>query len=98
MSLLQRKSVEENGNGGPGAQRVVDERSAGATPTPVPNPELAERAHRRRFSSEYKLAMVKLRLPGEGHGAPGHERQCRGREMQDARAGSRLRDGNSFAL
>jgi len=59
MSLLQRKSVEENGNGGPGAQRVVDERSAGATPTPVPNPELAERAHRRRFSSEYKLAILR---------------------------------------
>jgi len=59
MSLRQRKSIEGNGNGGPGAQRVVDERSAGATLTPVPNPELAERAHRRRFTSEYKLAILR---------------------------------------
>ena len=58
MSLLQRKSVQGNGAGGPGAQRVVDERSAGTTPQGVPNPELIERAHRRRFTSEYKLAIL----------------------------------------
>jgi|SRR5450759_1253773 transposase len=58
MSLLQRKSVQGNGDGGPGAQRVVDERSAGTTPQGVPDPELIERAHRRRFTSEYKLAIL----------------------------------------
>jgi transposase len=58
MSLLQRKSVQGNGDGGPGAERVVDERSAGTTPQGVPNPELIERAHRRRFTSEYKLAIL----------------------------------------
>ena len=58
MSLLQRKSVQGNGDGVPGAERVADERSAGATPAPVPDPELIERAHRRRFTSEYKLAIL----------------------------------------
>jgi len=58
MSLLQRNSVPGNGDGGPGAERVVDERSAGAPPAPVPDPELIERAHRRRFTSEYKLAIL----------------------------------------
>jgi transposase len=69
MSLLQRKSVQGNGDGGPGAERVVDERSAGATPAPVPDPELIERAHRRRFTSEYKFAILAeadgLTRPGE---------------------------------
>src|SRR5680860_1522618 len=53
MSLLQRKSVQGNGT----------------TPAGVPNPELAERAHRRRFTSEYKLAILAeadgLTGPGE---------------------------------
>ena len=53
MSLLQRKSVQGNGT----------------TPAGVPNPELIERAHRRRFTSEYKLAILAeadgLMRPGE---------------------------------
>jgi transposase len=62
MSLLQRKSVQGNGDGGPEVRGVLDERSAEAgteiTPQGVPNPELIERAHRRRFTSEYKLAIL----------------------------------------
>jgi Mn2+/Fe2+ NRAMP family transporter len=73
MSLLQRKSVQGNGAGGPEAQRVLDERSTGGTAPQaavgVPDPELIERAHRRRFTSEYKLAILReadgLTHPGE---------------------------------
>ena len=73
MPLLQRNGVGGNGAGGPGAQRAVGERSTGASAgtarAGVPNPELVERAHRRRFTSEYKLAILheadSLVRPGE---------------------------------
>ena len=62
MSLLQRKSVQGNGDGGPEVRGVLDEQMAEAgtetTPAGVPDPELAEGAHRRRFTSEYKLAIL----------------------------------------
>ena len=58
MSLLQRKSLQGNGDGCPEAQRAVDEQWIEATPSGVPDPELMERARRRRFSSEYKLAVL----------------------------------------
>lgn len=60
MSLFQRSGVE--GNGGPGAERAVGERSSGAGVRPLteaPNPELTQRAQRRRFTSAYKLAIVR---------------------------------------
>lgn len=63
MSLLQRKDVRENGAGGSGAQRAVGERSAGAAGGPAasepPDPELVERPQRRRFTAEYKLAVLR---------------------------------------
>ena len=73
MSLLQRKSVQGNGDGGPDVRGVLDGRSAEArteiAPAGVPNPQLAERAQRRRFTSEYKLAILVeadgLTHPGE---------------------------------
>ena len=73
MSLLQRKDVRGNGAGGPGAQRAVGERSAGAAggaaPLAPPDPELVERPQRRRFTAEYKLAVLReadgLSRPGE---------------------------------
>src|SRR5665647_2432634 len=73
MSLLQRKDVRGNGAGGPGAQRAVGERSAGAAggaaPAAPPDPELVERPQRRRFTAEYKLAVLPeadgLSRPGE---------------------------------
>ena len=55
MSLYER-------NGGPGAERAVGERSSGAsvrTLAQTPDPELAQRAKRRRFTSAYKLAIVR---------------------------------------
>jgi transposase len=61
MSLFERNG--RGGNGGPGAERAVGERSSGAgagtSLTEVPNPELAQRAQRRRFTSAYKLAIVR---------------------------------------
>lgn len=73
MSLLQRKRVQGNGDGGPEVRGGLEERSAEAvteiTPAGVPNPELVERAQRRRFTSEYKLAILAeadgLTHPGE---------------------------------
>src|SRR5680860_813116 len=73
MSFIQRKGAEGNGAAGPGAQRAVGERSAGAgagaAPTGVPNPELVERPRRRRFTAEYKLVILRetdgLTGPGE---------------------------------
>jgi transposase len=73
MSLLQRKDVGGNGAGGPGAQRAVGERSAGAAggaaPSAPPDPELVERPQRRRFTCEYKLRVLReadgLSRPGE---------------------------------
>jgi transposase len=66
MSLLQRNGAGGNGAGGPGAERAVGERGTGATAAGVPNPELAERAKRRRFTSDYKLAVL-----GEADGLMG---------------------------
>ena len=67
MSLLQRKDVRGNGAGGRGAQRAVGERSAGAAAPP--DPELVERPQRRRFTAEYKIAVLReangLTRPGE---------------------------------
>ena len=69
MSLLQRKDVRGNGAGGAGAQRAVDERSAGAAgraaPSAPADPELVERPQRRRFSAEYKLRVLHK---ADGHG------------------------------
>jgi transposase-like protein len=72
MSLLQKRSIEGNGAGGPEARRAVGElglgASAGAAGS-VPDPELIERAHRRRFTSAYKLRILReadeLTRPGE---------------------------------
>ena len=71
MSLLQRKDVGGNGAGGPGAQRAVGERSAEAAGAAIapPDRELVERPQRRRFTAEYKLAVLReadgLSRPGE---------------------------------
>ena len=72
MSVLQRKDVRGNGAGGPGAQRAVGERSAGAAggaPAAPPDPELVERPQRRRFTAEYKIDVLSeadgLSRPGE---------------------------------
>ena len=69
MSLLQRKDVRGNRAGGPGAQRAVGERSAGAAGSAPPDPELVERPQRRRFSAAYKLTVLReadgLSRPGE---------------------------------
>ena len=70
MSVFARNG---NGDGGPGAERAVGERSSGAsvrTLAEAPNPELVERAQRRRFTSAYKLAIVReadslAQQPGE---------------------------------
>ena len=62
MSLFDKHGTGGNGNGGPGAERAVGERSSGAGSRPraeAPNPELVERAQRRRFTSAYKLAIVR---------------------------------------
>ena len=54
--------VTHNGARGRGAQRAEGERSAaptsGAARVVAPNPELAERAKRRRFRAEYKLRIL----------------------------------------
>ena len=73
MSLLQRKDVQGNGAGRQGAQRAVGERSEGAAGraalSGVPDPELVERPQRRRFTSEYKLRILRevdgLSRPGD---------------------------------
>ena len=73
MSLFERNGSGGNGAGGPGAERAVGERSSGAsvrTLAEAPNPELTQRAQRRRFTSAYKLAIVReadslAQQPGE---------------------------------
>ena len=58
MSVFARNG---NGDGGSGAERAVGERSSGAgvrTVAAAPDPELTQRAQRRRFTSAYKLAIV----------------------------------------
>ena len=58
MSLMQR-----NGAAGRETERAEGERSeaagGGAPPKSVPDPELAERPKRRRFSAEFKLRILK---------------------------------------
>lgn len=59
MSVFAR---DGNGDGGPGAERAVGERSSGAgvrSLAEASDPELVERAQRRRFTSAYKLAIVR---------------------------------------
>jgi transposase len=55
--------MENNGAGGRGAERAVGERSFAAggrgASAGVPDPELVERAQRRRFSAEYKLRILR---------------------------------------
>jgi transposase len=60
MSLLQRNGAERNGAERPGAQRAVAKGSAGAAPANLPAPavELVEHAKRRRFTADYKLAIL----------------------------------------
>ena len=69
MSLTEDRS---NGGGGRGAERAAGERSAAAAgrdaPAGVPDPELVERARRRRFSAEYKLRVVR---EADGYTRPG---------------------------
>jgi transposase len=59
MSLME----SDNGAGGCGAQQAVGERSGAAAGRAeragAPDPELVERARRRRFSAEYKLGIVR---------------------------------------
>lgn len=62
MSVFARNGHGGNGAGGPGAERAVGERSSGAgirSLTEAPDPELTQRAKRRRFTSAYKLAIVR---------------------------------------
>jgi transposase len=61
MSVFARNGHGGNGASGPGDERAVGERSSGASVRPLaeaPDPELVERAQRRRFTSAYKLAIV----------------------------------------
>ena len=61
MSVFARNGHGGNDAGRPGAERAVGERSSGASVRPLaeaPDPELVERAQRRRFTSAYKLAIV----------------------------------------
>ncbi len=55
--------MEHNGTDGRGVQRAVGERSQAAigraAPAGVPDPELAEQPKRRRFTAEYKLAILR---------------------------------------
>src|ERR1700674_5737862 len=52
---------EKDGAAGPGVERAVGERNgaAGGGPALVPDPELVERAKRRRFTAEYKLRVLR---------------------------------------
>jgi hypothetical protein len=61
--MLGIENNRSNGAAGREAQRAVGERSfvAGgrAAPAGVPDPELVERAKRRRFTAEYKLRILR---------------------------------------
>jgi transposase len=66
-------SEERNGSSARSAERAVGERSALGAARPsregVPDPELVQRAKRRRFTAEYKLRVLRetdaCTLPGE---------------------------------
>jgi transposase len=55
--------MEHNGAGDLGVEGAVGDRNGGvagrAAPGGVPDPELVERAKRRRFTAEYKLAVLR---------------------------------------
>ena len=55
--------MEHDGPGEPGVEGAVGDRNGGvagrAAPEGVPDPELVERATRRRFSAKYKLAILR---------------------------------------
>ena len=55
--------MEHNGADDPGVEGAVGERNGGAVgraaPVGVPDPELVEQARRRRFTAEYKLAILR---------------------------------------
>jgi len=55
--------MEHDGAGGPGVEGAVGEWNGGvagrAAPAGVPDPELVEQARRRRFTAEYKLAVLR---------------------------------------
>jgi transposase len=55
--------MEKDGAGDPGVEGAVGDRNGGiagrGAPGGVPDPELVERATRRRFSAEYKLAILR---------------------------------------
>jgi len=56
------KHVKSNGAGGRGVKRAVGERNAEATGRAAPkrpDPELVERARRRKFTAEYKLRVLR---------------------------------------
>ena len=55
--------MEHNGAGEPGVEGAVGDRNGGvagrAAPAGSPDPELVERATRRRFTAKYKLAVLR---------------------------------------
>ena len=55
--------MEHDGAGDRGVEGAVGERNGGAVgraaPEGVPDPELVERAKRRRFTAEYKLGILR---------------------------------------
>jgi transposase-like protein len=55
--------MEHNGADDPGVEGAVGDRNGGAVgraaPAGVPDPELVEQARRRRFTAEYKLAVLR---------------------------------------
>jgi transposase len=57
MSLLERRGLSPNGSESPGTGEVRGE-GDGQAAKPPPDPELAERAQRRRFTAEYKLRIL----------------------------------------
>src|SRR3954453_5360137 len=61
--MSENKTKEINGTSGQVVERAVGERGDLAAARPsregVPDPELVERAKRRRFSAEYKLRVLK---------------------------------------
>jgi transposase-like protein len=63
MEHVTMLEMEQDGAGDPGVEGAVGDRNGGvagrAAPVGVPNPELVERAKRRRFTAEYKLAVLR---------------------------------------